>query len=710
MDLLLEIGTEELPAGFVEPALSFLYKSLPAALDDARLEHGDVRVDGTPRRLVCVVQGVAERQPDKTEEVTGPKASVAWGEDGALSKAGAGFLRGKGLDEKDAYRKETKKGEVMAVKVHEPGRAAAEVVPALLEDLISRVPFKKTMRWTDDKHSFGRPLRWLLALLGDQPLELRWGDVRSGGVTHGHRFHAPDAVEVRSVADHEQALADGRVVLSRQRRKEMIIERARALAEEVGGELLEDAELLDEVTNLVEYPWPVLGRFDDKFLQMPRELLLSEMKEHQRYFGVAGKDGELINAFVLVAGSEPPDAAKLAAGNTRVLRSRFEDGAFYFEEDAKHRLEDQGSELARVVFQRDLGTIADKVERVTKLVAMIADAAKVPADEKERALRAAALCKADLVSGVVGEFPELQGTMGRYYALRDGEHPRVAHAIEQHYWPRGAGHGVPVNDEGALVALADRLDTLVGILGVGKAPKGSADPFGLRRAAIAIARILLDRGWRVSLRDLVDFALIALTGRLKKGEDELATDAIAFCEARLVGVLRDRCEEEGLEGARDLVDAALGAGSYDMVDAEARCLALARLRQEDVGRFEQLAATFKRVGNILAKARGEGLAPSADRLSDDKLVEGAEKALFAEVSKARESFAARGEGDGDLALRYQRSLDTIVALKPHVDTFFDDVMVMTDDEALRDARLDLLAGAEEMLVTVADFTKVQVES
>jgi len=708
-DLLLEIGTEELPAGYIAPALQWLATQLPAALKDARLEHGAARVDGTPRRLVVVVEGVAARQPDVSGEVTGPPAERAWDADGKLTKAGAGFLRGKGAEESAAFRKQTKKGEVMAVKVHEEGRPAAEVLSGVLGELIGRVPFKKTMRWSDGKQRFGRPVRWLLALLGDEVVKVEFGDVRSGSSTHGHRFHAPDAVTVSSVAGYEAALKDARVMLSIEERQTRIRDEATRLAKEVGGEWLADEELLEEVANLVEYPFPVLGRFDERFLEMPRELLLSEMKEHQRYFGVTQADGTLMNAFIVVAGSEPPDAEKLAAGNKRVLHSRFDDGAFYFKEDAKLRLDERTAGLKRVVFQRDLGTLADKVARVVAITTALADEVGASADEKASAVRAAELCKADLVSGVVGEFPELQGTMGRYYALRDGEDEAVAWAIEQHYWPRSSKAGLPDAVPGALVGVADRLDTLAGILGVGKAPKGSADPFGLRRAAIAVERIVLAMGWHVPLPRLVEIAVTTLGDKSKQPADVLGADLTGFLEARFKNVLRDRCVEEGFTGVEDIVDAAMGAGTDDLVDAEARCLALAGFRSRDVVGFPKLAATFKRVGNILAKARADGAVPSAKKMNDKALVEAAEKGLFSEVTRARESFAARKEGEGGLAARYASTLKAIVGLKPAVDLFFEDVMVMAEDPDLRAARLDLLAGVEEMLVTVADVTKIQAD-
>jgi glycyl-tRNA synthetase beta chain len=693
-ELLFEIGTEELPAGYLDPALDFLRDATATALDDARLTYGEVTTEGTPRRLVLRVTDLADRQPDREEEVTGPKASIAWGDDGALSKAGQGFLRGQGAQPEDAFKKETDKGEVIACRVFEAGQPASQVLPGLLEGLLPKVPFAKAMRWTDQRSTFGRPVRWLLALLDDLALELSFNELKSGDVTYGHRFHHPEARKVENTGAYEGALGGAAVVLKREDRRAAIAEKARALAESVGGRLVEDEGLLEEVANLVEKPWPVLGRFDERFLEMPRELLISEMREHQRYFAIEDDKGALLNAFVVVAGSEPPDAAHLAAGNTRVLRSRFEDGAFYFDEDRKIPLADRRNELTGMVFQRDLGTVLERCERIEALVAHLAGTLGVEGEARSDALRAGALCKADLVTGVVGEFPELQGIMGRDYALHHGEPAGAATAIEEHYWPLGAHGEPPRSKAGALVALADRLDVIVGILGIGKAPSGSADPFGLRRAAIGVARICLAHGFSAPLGDAVDAAANGLEGKLKLGHDEVVEQAKDFLAGRVRGVL-----DAEIEGARrDLVDAVMGAGWEDLIDARARAEAIAKLRREDAEGFEQLAATFKRVANILKKARADGLSPDPQGADPGKLTLEAEKALLGAAEDASGS-------DGG----YDEGLQALIALKPHVDKFFDDVMVMTDDEGLRDARLGLLARIEGSLEGLADFTRMQVD-
>ena len=708
--LLLEIGTEELPAGYIDPALAFLARTATNALKDARLAHGEIQTFGTPRRLVMMVEHVADGQPDREEEVTGPRADIAWDKEGNLSKAGAGFLRGRGLPPEAAFRKETKKGEVIAAVVREQGQPAERVLPKLLEELIGKIPFPKTMRWTDGKTQFARPVRWLLALHGNAPLSVQFGSLTSGRVTFGHRFHAPDPIEIHSVDDFAASLETANIVLDKSERKEQILRQAQSLAKEAGGSLLEDPALLEEVANLVEKPWPLLGRFDERFLEVPKELLLSEMREHQRYFGIVDDTGKLLPAFIVVAGSEPADPERVAAGNARVLRARFEDGAFYFHDDKKNPLADRVAALDKVIFQRKLGTLLDKTKRIVAIVEHLADTLRIDPTKKAHALRAAELCKADLISGVVGEFPELQGTMGRYYAALDGESEAVATAIEEHYAPRQANAALPTTVPGALVGAADRLDTLVGILGIGKAPSGSADPFALRRAAIAVLRIFLQQGWACSLAEVVATVRGVLADKTEVAADTLEQQTLEFFRTRLRGILVERCDERDLPGANDIVDATLGAGFSDLPDVDARTEALARLRAKDLEAFASLSATFKRVGNILKKARDGGVIGDEVPVDRGALGLPAELALYEAIEKTSPG-AGQDKNESETPVQYyERTLTQVAALQPFVASFFDDVMVMDEDERVRNARLGLLAAVERRLRDVADFTKIQIEN
>jgi glycyl-tRNA synthetase beta chain len=713
-EFLLEVGCEELPAGFIDPALSWLEAELPKALAEHRIAHGAVTVDGTPRRLVLIVEDVATTQADLEEVLQGPAWSVAYTPEGALTPAGEGWLKKNNVDVAAVFRADGKKGPVVAAKKHEAGRPTSTVLPTIIEALLPKIPFKKTMRW-GDRHVthgavFGRPVQWLLALFDDRPLSIRFADVVSGSTTRGHRYHAPHEVTVTSVSSYFAALDDGEVVLSRKARAERIVAEANRLAASVGGKLVDDPALVDLVKNLVEKPFPLLGRFDPQFLAVPRELLISEAREHQKYFMVVDdKTGaDLLPVFVVVAGSDSSDKASLAAGNARVLRARFEDGAFYFRTDSERTLYSRVSDLDKLVFHKELGHYGEKARRQHDVAVAIVDAladglaaAGVDAVRVgDDVARAALLCKADLTSGVVNEFPELQGVMGRYYALRDGEPSEVAWAVEEHYAPRHAGAALPQTDVGAIAGLADRIDTLTGILGIGKAPTGSADPFALRRAAIALLTVALDRNYRFALGDVVGVAVDAYQrqGRLTKLERaKLVAQVVDFVMGRLRGVLVDKAAQAGFADVGDVVDAAMGArgGLDDLPDVWDRLRAVARQRAGDPAGFAAVAAAFKRVGNIVKKAREDGHAVVAALPAAEELEHAAERDLLELV----QGLGAAADHDATLA--------QVVALRPAVDRFFNDVMVMVDDAKLRSARLALLGAVEAQLSNVADFTRLQ---
>jgi glycyl-tRNA synthetase beta chain len=712
-ELLFEIGCEELPAGFVDPALAFLEKAVDEALTTARLPHGRVIAEGTPRRLAVIVDDVAAKQEDKEDEISGPSWSVAFsrGANGELvpTQAGEGFLRKNNLKVTDVFEKETKKGPIVAAKVCEAGRPAGEILGALFEAILPKIPFKKTMFWGDARAThrqvFGRPVQWLLALLGGKPFEVKFADVTSGNTTRGHRYHAPQAVVVSSVSEYRRALERGHVVLSRAERRQMIIDGANALAKHAKGRLLEDAALLEIVKNLVEKPFPVLGTFEERFLEMPKELLISEMREHQKYFAVVDNTGALLPCFVVVAGSDSSDKAGLAAGNARVIRARFEDGAFYFRTDRERSLASRIEDLKSVVFHRELGNLWEKTARIAKVAERLAMDLDL---DPTTTVQTAMLSKADLTTGVVNEFPELQGIMGRTYARHDGMSHDVSVGIDEHYAPRHAGAALPTTVEGALTGIADRIDTLVGILGIGKAPTGNADPFALRRAAIAISHVLMDRGWRFSLEDTVALGVAAykVQGKLAKADDmALVRQVVDFIRGRVRGVLVERCQARGLSGAEDIVDAAMAsrAGVDVLPDVEENAIALAELRARDPAGFTSLCKTFKRVGNILRQARTEGVLQGAVDGFENALKEPAETELLRAVN------ATKVDTSGASLDVRRKMLGAAAQLKPTVDKFFDDVMVMTDDAALRSARLGLLAQIEGVFVDVADFTKVQVE-
>ncbi len=692
-DLLFEIGAEEIPAGFAPAALAQLQDDLSRALADARLGSGEVQSLGTPRRLAVVARGVAAKQADARSQALGPPVSQAFDAAGNPTPAALGFARSQGVEVADLERHQTPKGERLAVTKVQRGRRAEAVLPGILEALVAGLRFRKAMRSRWDDVTFARPVRWMVALFGGKPLAVRYGEVRSGKATFGHRFLAPRAIALKGtpedyVAKLRRAFVE---VDPRERRIAIQSELARS-AHRAGGRVRPDEELLEQVTWLVEHPTAILGTFDRSYLELPPEVVISEMRNHQRYFAVLDGKGALSNRFIAVSGTPVKDKQVARHGYERVLRARLADARFFFEEDRKRKLADRVADLGRRTYQARLGSELDRVTRIGAIGAALAralgrEALVVEVEEVAR------LCKADLGTGMVGEFPELQGIMGAHYARLEGYRPEIADAIEDHYKPIGASPEMPRDDRGALVGLADRLHQLVGILGVGEKPTGAADPYGLRRAAIGALRIILDRRWHLSLSAAVEAALDALAGvELSAARGAVAAQALDFLRGRLRALW-------GEEHPSDLVEAVLAAGSDDVLDARQRLEALASLK----GRpdFAPLAVAFKRVANIQEKAPGDAAAGVEPAL----LREAAEVALFAEVSRVEaEAAALRAARDWPAVLR------TVASLKPAVDAFFDGVLVMAEDPRLRQNRLGLVRRVGALFADVADFRRLQAEA
>ncbi|MCK8503902.1 glycine--tRNA ligase subunit beta [Myxococcus fulvus] len=695
-DLLLEVGAEEIPASFIAPALEDLRRVVTERLADARLEHGEVKVYGTPRRLAVWVRDVADAGKDVVKEVLGPSAKAAFDAQGKPTKAAEKFAEGLKLSVDQLGRAQTAKGEYVSARVEEKGRAAADIVPDALHAAVHSINFRKSMRWGDVESSFARPVQWLVALLGGDVVPVVFGDVKSGRVTYGHRFLSPGAIELKAPADYEAALAKANVVADIGKRRAMLVEKVTAAAKAAGGALLEDEGLVDQVTNLVELPSPVVGTFEERHLDLPPEVLVQEMKSHQRYFSLVDGAGKLLPKFIAVSNTPVRDEQLSLRGYQRVLRARLADGRFFFDEDRKTPLADRVEKLGRVVWQGQLGTYLEKVERFRSLAVWLAGQTK-RAGESATIERAATLAKADLVTGMVGEFPELQGVMGREYARASGEPDAVALAIFEHYLPRGAEDALPTQDAGALIGIADRLDSLCGIFAIGKVPSGAADPFGLRRACLAIIRLVLGRGYRFSLSAAVDESLRLLAPRLanvkrKAGEPAPREQVLEFFRGRLKALW-------GEQHRTDVVEAVLAAGFDDLVAAQKRLEALSLI----VGRadFQPLAAAFKRVVNIVEK---QGRDVAGGQTQAQKLVDDAEKQLHAAFSQARTSVTGLLQGDD-----FSGALKEITGLKPVVDTFFDKVMVMAEDKELRENRIRLLTEIGALFNQVADFSKIQAE-
>lgn len=690
-DLVFEIGTEEIPAGFLARALPELEAQATRRLEEARLEHAGVSAVGTPRRLALLIRDLADRQPDLSERMIGPSASVAFDADGKPTKAAIGFARKNGVDVETLERTEVegKTGEYAVCTRREEGRPAAEVLSELLTRLIAELPWPKSMRWGHREQSFVRPVHWIVCLLGAELVPVEFAGVRSGRTTRGHRFLSSGELAVEGgPTGYIEALRKAFVIVDPETRRDMIAAELSRIEREVGARVRPDQALQDEVSYLVEYPVGVCGEFDRSFLEVPEEVIVSAMRAHQRYFAMEDAEGTLVNRFVTIAGTITRDVAVVRSGNERVLAARLADARFFFREDQKHSPGELARKLETVVFQSKLGTIGAKVERVAAGALTLAAVLGPQVVDAEVVARAAALSKADLVTAMVGEFPDLQGIMGSHYARLAGEPSEVCDAIEQHYLPRGAGDRLPSASAGAVVAIADRMDTLVGGFAAGLAPSGSADPYGLRRAALAVLAILADRNWQVPVSALVAEAAHKLENQLPVTEAH-RTQVLEFITTRLRGMLLER----GLPA--DCVDAALTAGADDVPDALARAEAVSRLRSRPD--FEPLATAFKRVANIL---KGEAAPGEPD---PGRFTEAEERDLWTSF----QDIAARVEsrlGDRD----YHDALSVLADLKSPVDRFFDKVLVMDEDRAVRANRLALLGRINRTFTRIADFRQLAV--
>ncbi len=685
-ELLFEIGSEEIPAGYIAPALEAMARQAAGLLAEARLAHGEMRTFGTPRRLALAVSGLAERQEERVVERLGPPRSAAYDSEGKPTKAATGFAKGQGVAVEDLTVVATPKGEYVCARRREEGRPAGEVLPELLARLVSLIPFPKSMRWgAGRKLTFARPIHWLVAVVGGEPLSFELEGIRAGGVTYGHRFAAPGPIAVQGAADYLERLEQAKVVADIDRRRELCRERVLAAAREAAGAPIPDEELVSEVTNLVEYPVAVCGRFDEEFLEVPREVVITCMREHQRYFAVVDTQGNLLPAFVSVVNTPAEDLSLMRAGNERVLRARLADARFFYRDDTKRPLSERLEVLKKVIFHSGLGTSYEKAERLESLAGFLAQ--RLYPEHRQAAMRAALLAKCDLVTEMVGEFPTLQGVMGGIYALAGGEGEEVARAIEEHYLPKGAHEEVPRSEAGVLVSLADKIDNVCGTFGLGLIPTGTADPYALRRQALAVITLCWAKGLRLDLREPIRHALGLLSGKLKAQPAEVEASILDFLKGRLEGLL----EAQGVSAGA--VQAALAVFSGDVLEARERAEALERLK--GAADFERLAVLFKRVANIVA---------SAEAAAEVR------PALFA-AAEERELHEALGrvtpEVEAALARRdYYGAALSLATLKEGVDRFFDGVMVMVPEADLRANRLALLGRLHELALRVGDISKV----
>lgn len=682
-----------MPAGFVRPALEQLKANAVTGLKEARLESRRVLGFATPRRLALMVEGLGEHQWHDTSVLTGPPVKIAYDAGGAPTKAALGFARRAGVPVESLTTTRTPSGEYLQAEVHDGGRPAEEVLPGAIVSWIEGLSFPKNMVWSDAGFRFARPIRWLLAILGERPIRFEVAGVRSGRSTWGHRFLSGE-IEVPSADRYVELLMDADVIVDQDERRRIIEEGLRREGTRLGGRAVDDERLLEEVTFLVELPTVVAGSFNPSHTSMPRDVVVTAMREHQRYFAVEREDGSLLPNFITVLNTGPQAVERSIKGNERVLEARLADARFYWDLDLSKSFEDLMEGLKGVGWHADFGTLFDKCKRLAVLASSMAE--RWCPQQRQQIERAALLCKADLASDMVKdgkEFTGLQGAIGGEYAIRWGEPPEVAQAIREHYLPRFAGDVLPDSIGGAVVGIADRVDNIVGGFGAGKSPTGSEDPYGLRRAANGVIRLLLERELHVSMS-----GLFRLSGELMKDclGDKAGTvlsDVLQFWVTRGDAYFAEQ------DVPYDIADAVLSVSFDDPVDSWKRCRALVRFRADES--FPALVIGFKRAANILRdNEEGIGLRLNADELSHE-----AERGLLDAVGKAS------GLVQSALAATdYDKAIQTQLGLRPAIDKFFDDVLVMDKDPRVRATRLAILRRVHSLFLKTWDLSKIALEA
>lgn len=688
-DLLLEIGLEEVPARFVRGAMNQLKEKTVKWLDSARIGHGAVEAYATPRRIAILVRDVEEKQADVNEEVKGPSRKIALDEQGEWSKAALGFARSQGVDPADFFFKELAGVEYVYANKSSIGTVTSDVLPEGLTALITAMSFPKNMRWGAYDLRFVRPIRWLVALFGEEVVPLDITAVQSGKTTRGHRFLGSETV-VSEPSAYVERLREQQVIADAAEREALIVEQIKSLAAEKGWHIDIKEDLLEEVVFLVEYPNVLFGTFDPAFLNIPQEVLITSMREHQRYFPVLDQEGKLLPYFVTVRNGDRTSIESVAKGNEKVLRARLSDAKFFYAEDQKLAINDALKKLETIVYHEELGTVADKVRRIVNTAGKLANALQLDAQASDDVARTAAICKFDLVTQMVYEFPELQGIMGEDYARKAGEREEVARAINEHYQPRFAGDRAPASVVGAVVSLADKIDTIVGCFSIGIIPTGSQDPYALRRQAAGIVQIVLAHGLKLPLETLFDLSLdVHAEGTMKRDRAEVRKDLYEFFALRVKNVL-------GEQSVRyDVVDAVMAVGFNDLSQTVNRAAAItACAAGERRDEFKTVVDALNRVCNLASKA-------TKTEVNTNLFAEDVEAALYSAWQTVQADVAAFvTEG------RAAEAIEKLASLKTPINNYFDKVMVMAEDEAIRANRLATLAAIAGSVLKVADLTKL----
>ncbi|QTA89459.1 glycine--tRNA ligase subunit beta [Desulfonema magnum] len=689
--LLLEIGTEEIPASYITPALNALSSTLLKKLTDARIAHGSARVFGTPRRLAVEIADVSDKQESVTTEVMGPPEKVGFDENGKPAVPARKFAEKLGISTDEISIKKTKKGSYLCATKTEEGLETNVFLQGILPDVIRSVPFPKTMKWADLNLQFARPVHWILALLGNDVIPFSLENIKSGNTTRGHRFMSPDTITVTTPGDYIERLRSAYVLADLEERKQIIEKEISKAAQEAGGRVLPDSELVDIVNNLVEYPVPVVGKFDEEFLEVPDEVLITAMREHQKYFAIIDENDKLMSCFIAVNNTQAKNMDLVAAGHGRVIRARLADAQFFYKGDLEASFDDWIEKLKGVLFQAKLGSMYKKIMRVREVAEFISDAAGQDSAVKEQAARAAMLCKADLVSQVVVEFPKLQGVMGRVYAGIKGEPDAVACAIEEHYRPTYSGGTLPETMTGAILAIADKIDSICGCFSAGLIPTGASDPYALRRQGIGIIQIMHEKGFSFSLKAMIEKSATLFGERRDRDVGETVSDVYTFLQNRISHLLA----EEGF--SKDVIASVTSVSVDNMPNVRNRVRALENLKSAPD--FDPLAVAFKRVVNIIRKAgeAGETVGDVDKNLFEHE----SESALYAAYNAVKNKVSE----DLDKGLFDQALLD-IASLRDTVDAFFDGVLVMAEDTKIRNNRFALLKNIADLFGGFADFSKI----
>lgn len=689
-DLLFEIGTEEIPAKYMPSTLEQVKSISETMLKDNRIAFEGIKTYGTPRRIVLIVKGIAEQQEDLEELVKGPSKKAAYDENGNATKALQGFLKGQKAELSQVFLKELSGVEYVYYRKQEKGQPAKEVLKSILPNILTSISFPKSMKWGNKSFRFARPVRWLVPILGDELIEFDKDGILCSRSTKGHRVLSGGSIEIKSTSEYFDRLREGYVIADQDERRSLIRKQCEELAKAKGGEVLMDEKLLEEIVYLVEYPTALMGGFEAEYLKLPKEVVITPMKEHQRYFPVVDKTNKLMNYFITVRNGDDRFLETVQEGNEKVLRARLADANFFYSEDLKESLDNCVLKLKNVVFQETLGTIYDKTQRISSIADYLASVSGMSSEAKTDIQRSAHLCKADLVTNMVKEFDELQGIMGREYALLQGEKADVADAILEHYLPRFAGDETPRTANGSILSISDKIDTICGCFAIGIQPTGSQDPYALRRQAIGILSIILDAKMHIGLARLIDNALKAFAekGILKGDEKAIKKDVIEFFRQRFRNVMIDKNFEY------DVIDAVINVEFDDIYDSYLKIEELSKWKYRE--EFLNILGSVSRVSNLASKAGSSEI--NAELFTEKEELELLK--AFDRVNTEYQGYVDRRE--------YGEALKLMITLKKPIDDFFDNIMVMVEDEDIKNNRLGLLLSMANMMNRIADLGAIVI--